>query len=93
MGSWKIMAISLPRTLRSASSGAPISSRPLKRSELPAPWLGLTGFFAIAVMLSLLIFMGEAVRDALDPRKLFAGEPAPEEAASAQPGTAAEGAE
>ena len=37
---------------------------------------------------------GEAVRDALDPRKLFAGEPAPaEEAATIQPGTAAEGAE
>jgi microcin C transport system permease protein len=40
-------------------------------------------------MLSLLIFIGEAVRDALDPRKLFAGEPAPaEEAAAAQPGPA-----
>jgi microcin C transport system permease protein len=37
-----------------------------------APWLGLTAFFVIAVMLSLLIFVGEAVRDALDPRKSFA---------------------
>jgi microcin C transport system permease protein len=38
-------------------------------SNLQAPWLGLTGFFTIAVMLTLLIFIGEAVRDAFDPRK------------------------
>jgi microcin C transport system permease protein len=37
-----------------------------------APWLGMTGFLVLAVMLSLLIFIGEAVRDALDPRKAFA---------------------
>ncbi|KAB2848943.1 MAG: ABC transporter permease [Hyphomicrobiaceae bacterium] len=36
-----------------------------------APWLGLTAFFVVATMLSLLIFIGEAVRDALDPRKTF----------------------
>jgi microcin C transport system permease protein len=36
-----------------------------------APWLGLTAFFTMAIMLSLLIFVGEAVRDALDPRKTF----------------------
>lgn len=36
-----------------------------------APWLGLTGFFSISIMLSLLIFIGEAVRDAFDPRKTF----------------------
>ena len=60
------------------------------KANLQAPWLGLTGFFTIAVMLSLLIFIGEAVRDALDPRKLFVGEPPPaEQAAEAQ---AAEGA-
>jgi len=41
------------------------------RANLEAPWLGLTGFFTIAVMLTLLIFIGEAVRDALDPRKSF----------------------
>ena len=35
-----------------------------------APWLGITGFLTLAVMLSLLIFIGEAVRDALDPRKV-----------------------
>ena len=39
------------------------------KNNLHAPWLGLSGFFAIAIMLSLLIFVGEAVRDAFDPRK------------------------
>ncbi len=64
------------------------------KANLQAPWLMLTGFFAIAIMLSLLVFVGEAVRDALDPRKLFAGEPPPaEEAAAAQAAQAAEGAE
>src|SRR3546814_165716 len=43
------------------------------KENLTAPWLGLTGFFSIAVMLSLLVFIGEAVRDAFDPRKLFTG--------------------
>jgi microcin C transport system permease protein len=42
------------------------------KSNLQAPWLGLTAFFVIATMLSLLIFIGEAVRDAFDPRKAFA---------------------
>ena len=46
------------------------------RNNLNAPWLGLTGFITLAVMLSLLIFVGEAVRDAFDPRKTFEG-PAP----------------
>lgn len=41
------------------------------KSNLQAPWLGLTGFFSIAIMLSLLIFIGEAVRDAFDPRKVL----------------------
>ncbi len=41
------------------------------KANLQAPWLGLTAFFTIAVLLSLLIFIGEAVRDALDPRKTF----------------------
>ncbi len=39
------------------------------KDNLQAPWLGLTAFAVIAIMLSLLIFVGEAVRDALDPRK------------------------
>ena len=52
------------------------------KANLQAPWLGLTGFFVIASMLTLLIFIGEAVRDAFDPRKLFAGRAAAETAAS-----------
>ncbi|MFQ5520345.1 MAG: ABC transporter permease [Candidatus Methylomirabilia bacterium] len=39
------------------------------KANLQAPWLGITGFLVLAVMLSLLIFIGEAVRDAFDPRK------------------------
>jgi microcin C transport system permease protein len=41
------------------------------KSNIQAPWLGLAGFFSVAIMLSLLIFIGEAVRDAFDPRKTF----------------------
>jgi microcin C transport system permease protein len=43
------------------------------KTNLQAPWLGLTAFFSIAIMLTLLIFVGEAVRDAFDPRKTFNG--------------------
>jgi len=42
------------------------------KANVQAPWLGITGFFAVAILLSLLIFVGEAVRDAFDPRKTFA---------------------
>ncbi|HWV51955.1 ABC transporter permease [Pseudorhodoplanes sp.] len=41
------------------------------KANIQAPWLGLSGFFTIAIMLSLLVFIGEAVRDAFDPRKIF----------------------
>jgi microcin C transport system permease protein len=41
------------------------------KNNLQAPWLGLTAFVTMSVMLSLLIFIGEAVRDAFDPRKAF----------------------
>ncbi|MEE8139769.1 MAG: ABC transporter permease [Alphaproteobacteria bacterium] len=41
------------------------------KDNLHAPWLGLTAFFVLATMLSLLIFIGEGVRDAFDPRKTF----------------------
>jgi len=40
------------------------------KDNLQAPWLGFTAFFVIAIMLSLLVFIGEAVRDAFDPRKI-----------------------
>ena len=43
------------------------------KANLHAPWLGFTAFFVLAVMLSLLIFIGEAVRDAFDPRKIVTG--------------------
>lgn len=39
------------------------------KNNLQAPWLGITGFMVLAIMLSLLIFIGEAVRDAFDPRR------------------------
>ena len=42
---------------------------PRAKNNLQAPWLGLTGFFTLALMLTLLIFVGEAVRDAFDPRR------------------------
>jgi len=42
------------------------------KSNLQAPWLGLSGFLVLSVMLSLLIFIGEAARDAFDPRKAIA---------------------
>ena len=42
------------------------------RNNLHAPWLGLTSFITLAIMLILLIFIGEAVRDAFDPRKTLA---------------------
>jgi microcin C transport system permease protein len=41
------------------------------RTNLQAPWLGITGFFTVAILLTLLIFIGEAIRDAFDPRKTF----------------------
>ncbi|HPD82679.1 MAG TPA: ABC transporter permease [Alphaproteobacteria bacterium] len=39
------------------------------KNNLQAPWLGITAFMSLAIMLSLLTFIGEAVRDAFDPRK------------------------
>ena len=41
------------------------------KNNLQAPWLGVTAFLSLAFMLSLLTFVGEAVRDAFDPRKIF----------------------
>jgi microcin C transport system permease protein len=49
------------------------------KNNMSAPWLGLSGFFVIALMLSLLIFIGEAVRDAFDPRKSFRADAPPPE--------------
>ncbi|MFQ8430926.1 ABC transporter permease [Amaricoccus sp. W119] len=41
------------------------------KNRLNAPWLGFTAFFTFAIMLSLLVFVFEGVRDAFDPRKTF----------------------
>ncbi|MDB5315657.1 MAG: transporter permease [Rhodospirillales bacterium] len=44
------------------------------KNNLQAPWLAVTGFLVLGTMLTLLIFVGEAVRDAFDPRKLPGGQ-------------------
>ena len=51
--------------------GAPSLGEMLKqgRDNLFAPWLTFTAFISIAIMLSLLVFVGEGIRDAFDPRK------------------------
>ena len=52
--------------------GSPSLGEMLKQGKdnLQAPGLGMTAFFVIAFMLSLLVFIGEAIRDAFDPRKV-----------------------
>ena len=51
--------------------GSPSLGELLKQGKenLQAPWLGITGFVIISLMLTLMVFIGEAVRDAFDPRK------------------------
>ncbi len=41
------------------------------KANLQAPWLGISAFFTLSLQLSLLVFVGEAVRDAFDPRKVL----------------------
>lgn len=41
------------------------------KANLHAPWLGITAFMVLSTLLTLLVFVGEAVRDAFDPRKTF----------------------
>ena len=41
------------------------------KNNLQAPWLGISAFFTFAIMLSLLVFIFEGIRDAFDPRKTF----------------------
>ncbi len=41
------------------------------KNNLQAPWLGLSAFGILSIMLTMLIFIGEAVRDAFDPRKVY----------------------
>ena len=59
------------------------------RNNLQAPWLGITSFLTLGTMLALLMFVGEAIRDAMDPRKVFAGEAPPTETVSAAAAAAA----
>ena len=42
------------------------------KNNLNAPWLAFTAFFTIGLMMALLVFIGEAVRDAFNPRKVLA---------------------
>ncbi len=51
----------------SASLGEMLSQG---KNNIESPWLALTGFFTLATILSLLVLIGEAVRDAFDPRKV-----------------------
>ncbi|MDT8893644.1 ABC transporter permease [Halomonas sp. I1] len=40
------------------------------KNNLQAPWLGITAFMTLSIMLSLLVFIGEGLRDAFDPRHI-----------------------
>lgn len=69
--------IGLLATLDFLGYGLPASSPSLgeltlqAKQNLQAPWLAFTAFFTFAIMLSLLVFIFEGVRDAFDPRKIF----------------------
>ncbi|WP_102225955.1 ABC transporter permease [Acidimangrovimonas sediminis] len=70
-------AISTLATLDFLGFGLPSSAPSLgeltlqAKQNLQAPWLGFSAFFTFAIMLSLLVFIFEGVRDAFDPRKTF----------------------
>ncbi len=57
-------------------SGSPSLGELLQqgKNNPQSPWLGLVGFIVLAITLSLTLFIGEAVRDAFNPRKIFSGE-------------------
>ncbi len=68
-------AIGLLTSLDFLGFGLPVGSPSLGelvaqgKNNMSAPWLGLSAFFTLAILLTLLVFIGEAVRDAFDPRK------------------------
>jgi microcin C transport system permease protein len=68
-------AIGLLTSLDFLGFGLPVGSPSLGelvaqgKNNMNAPWLGLSAFFTLAILLTLLVFIGEAVRDAFDPRK------------------------
>ena len=67
-----------------------------KEAAVIAPWIGITAFVVLALMLTLLVFIGEAVRDAFDPRKSAisaAPAPEPQPASAAEPAPAEEAAQ
>ncbi|RED14235.1 ABC transporter permease [Pontivivens insulae] len=70
-------AISTLATLDFLGFGLPVSAPSLgemtlqAKENLQAPWIGFTAFFTYAIMLSLLVFIFEGVRDAFDPRKVM----------------------
>ncbi|MGL5605304.1 MAG: ABC transporter permease subunit, partial [Plesiomonas sp.] len=41
------------------------------KANLQAPWLGISAFVVLSLLLSLLVFIGEALRDAYDPQKAY----------------------
>ncbi|MBK5144879.1 ABC transporter permease subunit [Budviciaceae bacterium BWR-B9] len=70
-------SISLLTSLDFLGFGLPMGSPSLGglllqgKNNLQAPWLGISGFIVLALLLSLLIFIGEAIRDAFDPAKAY----------------------
>ena len=70
-------AISTLTSLDFLGFGLPVGSPSLGellaqgKNNPQSPWLGLVGFFTLATVLSLWLFVGEAVRDAFNPRKIF----------------------
>ncbi len=73
--------------------GSPSLGELLKQGKdnLHAPWLGFSGFAVIAGMLSLMVFIGEGVRDAFDPRKTFRDDSPGKDRAEVVPPTAGAG--
>lgn len=61
-GSWYFPLL---KNYSESDFGGPLASQ----ADYQAPWLGITAFLSVAILLSLLIFIGEAVRDAFDPNK------------------------
>ncbi len=68
-------AIGLLTSLDFLGFGLPVGSPSLGelvaqgKNNLSSPWLGLSAFFTLGILLTLLVFIGEAFRDAFDPRK------------------------
>ena len=74
---WQITSVIAPAVTAGSGPPRPSSAPSLgemtlqAKQNLQAPWLAFTAFFTFAIMLSLLVFIFEGVRDAFDPRKTF----------------------